>query len=563
MCAKRWLVVGVIVAAWLTVSPVAFSEDPDALEDVIAQVHKMHEDGRPNGDLAKYLTGVVGRRITRGNSPVEIAKDAWRTESKIDHFNKVREEIPSAPGRIYEAKAKWAWMRRYGNCAEAACIAYYVLKEAGVPARFIECTSGGHDFVMIGMDPNAKVNDADTWGDDAYFVDGWFPYGTSDMPARDWVKQREKGYSPLNFWGATRDPKREDVTNSFDSPKQYDRFLHNGVLRGMVVDEGGKPAADASVSIRGEGLPGGPRTLTPKADGSFNTLLPPGEYQVEATAPAPSGPARFASDVVHIKPRNEQTDVYLVLSAKNRKDGKSAEKTPPEKAPADNSPTKRPESEAGFTPRKLEPGAYLTLLWCGGRTSFQARAFDRQKLGKHPWPVTLTVNADGTITGECQWELPDADKDPQLLKTFTNVFDQASFRIEGVVDWSTGRMELRTIKGKRSMIWETRAPNAPVKVTRLGNDWEFEHTLVMWQLGDPRWKGYLEQMKQIPPDSPIQPDQFEQRIGAPNMVRGPDGDLAFQDFGWRGEPFVDQSPDGSSLRVTKYLSWTEADGRRT
>ncbi len=53
-----------------------------------------------------------------------------------------------------------------------------------------------------------------------------------------------------------------------------------GTLRGTVKDTRGKSVRRATVLI-----PGLDRTLTPKADGSFSTLLKAGEHSIIISAP--------------------------------------------------------------------------------------------------------------------------------------------------------------------------------------------------------------------------------------------------------------------------------------
>ena len=60
----------------------------------------------------------------------------------------------------------------------------------------------------------------------------------------------------------------------------------NGVLTGTIRDASGAVLPDATVTVRGTALIGGPRTVVAARDGRYRaSALPPGSYEVEAAAP--------------------------------------------------------------------------------------------------------------------------------------------------------------------------------------------------------------------------------------------------------------------------------------
>ena len=287
---------------------------PATLDDLVDSVRHFKEQRIPNRVLAEYLSGVIDRRITNLNSkegtlfillPFLSAGSA--------RFDAERDKLEFPPGTEYEARARWAWNNGFGCCAETACIAYYVLKRAGIPCRLIE--QPGHAFVLVGLAPNAQVGDARTWGDDTYIVDGWFGSQTSTFRAAEWIDRRENSSFGTNYWGKPVDPRRSDETDTFDAPKRLQKWQSTGVLAGSVVYADGRSAGGAQITVRSTASDAKPQNIVATANGTFTTGLPGGDYDVQAVAPASANVAPAVSGVsrVRILGGRAQTQVTLTL----------------------------------------------------------------------------------------------------------------------------------------------------------------------------------------------------------------------------------------------------------
>ncbi|MBV8757060.1 MAG: hypothetical protein JO257_07295, partial [Deltaproteobacteria bacterium] len=272
-------------------APRAIADDPNELDDVVAEVKAMRARGASNADIAAYVTGVVDRRITNFNSfEGDIAKTRswlssgeWRyivndgisgtgiaaspgtkAQPAIDpdqapnefdrweKFDEEREHVDVTPGRYYEDRARWAWKNGFGQCAENSAVTYYILKSAGIPAQMVEVP--GHAFTVMGIAPDAKGEDLDTWGKDAYIVDSWHGISPQAQRSFDW-RPGDNLRILLNPFGTRYTTRREFTTEKYDNPKIYAQWEHNGLVLGRVTD-GKKPLVGVAVTIAG------PQTLT-------------------------------------------------------------------------------------------------------------------------------------------------------------------------------------------------------------------------------------------------------------------------------------------------------------
>ena len=228
--------------------------DPKTLDEFIKKVKYKMSIKDTNDQIARYVSGVIDRRIINVNSPegwirelpeywdTSEGKDYVRTSfgDRIRRWERDRENFGSGrihdpfeddDGRDYIHRAKWAWEGQLGACAETASIAYYVLKGAGIPVRIKR--KPGHVFAVIGLGDMEDKNDPKDWPDGARVVDGW--RGSSYTPA-------QARRSP---WHGS---KLDDPTRDYDNPRKYQSWINNkgkGQLRLSAI------RADNRKSING------------------------------------------------------------------------------------------------------------------------------------------------------------------------------------------------------------------------------------------------------------------------------------------------------------------------
>jgi len=172
---------------------------PETLEDFIRQVQGLKDLGADNAEIAEHMSNAIDKRLKADNRPWDESLDiaamrTWGVRS-IGPIKRLLEEYkqrwapldalrnaevqatephPVDDGQLYAATAPVAWESGLGNCSESASVAYFALKDVGIPARiFASCAGGGHEFVVIGLAANADPNDPNTWGPEARVVDGW------------------------------------------------------------------------------------------------------------------------------------------------------------------------------------------------------------------------------------------------------------------------------------------------------------------------------------------------------------------------------------------------------
>lgn len=164
----------------IVVFPISAAAADDSLDAAVAKVKKMVDDGKPPAEIAQAVADIVDDQVTNVNSWERLTD--WRNvfdfipgvdnpkEAEFDAFR--ARGIPE-----YDETAQWVWNSQYGQCEECACLAYYILNKSGVPGnyRIYTTTAGdsGHNFVVWGMKDGADHNDPNTWGPNAYVVDGW------------------------------------------------------------------------------------------------------------------------------------------------------------------------------------------------------------------------------------------------------------------------------------------------------------------------------------------------------------------------------------------------------
>lgn len=274
---------GVIACLAIVPRDAVSQADPATLEQAVEAVQAMRARGASNAELAAYVTGIADRRMVNANSwegvvhrewpPLGYYYDsrAWRTHRQYQDEREGAVATGALRGREYESRARWAWNMRYGQCGEASSITYFLLHEAGVPARMMEVP--GHAFTVIGLAPGADSNDRSTWGSGAVIADAWL--GRTLTPA-----------DSNRHWAFRGRP--TDVTGGYDNPDLYARDVANQGRSNLqlAVSCEGQPVVGVLVEASGPET----RTTFTGANGraDFVALLD-GTYTLTATPAVASG----------------------------------------------------------------------------------------------------------------------------------------------------------------------------------------------------------------------------------------------------------------------------------
>lgn len=86
-----------------------------------------------------------------------------------------------------------------GNCAEYSLVGLKLLREhyPHIGGEVMSLSNGGHEFLVIGRDPNSTPNDWRSWGENAVVVDSWScqVFRSKDIPK---YLQYHKFYFDIN-----------------------------------------------------------------------------------------------------------------------------------------------------------------------------------------------------------------------------------------------------------------------------------------------------------------------------------------------------------------------------
>lgn len=297
-CSNLYLSCFIFLSLGLFLLPLSTdAEDPESIEATIAKIKKMREAGALNDKIASYLSGVVDRRLSSDNTVSYSGGDSYglflpgafemfggeksEWSKRFEHFNNEREYFgkTGSKGVIRRSdlteRAYWAWNNQVGNCNEAQSISYYVLSQAGIPARPVTSDAGnGHDFVVIGCDPGFQANDPTTWGPWAMVVDGWTGDALTPQEAFESWHHSNRGKATMS-----------DRTNEIVKPQQdklWEEMEGKGILFIVVSDKKTKkPIKGVNVQVYSEQ---GNISQTTSAKGFVTFTLPVGNVQIHIPA---------------------------------------------------------------------------------------------------------------------------------------------------------------------------------------------------------------------------------------------------------------------------------------
>ncbi len=271
---------------------------PDSLDEFKAQVAWMREHGAKTSEISEHMSKVIDQRLDASNKlrggesifnpfktgAVNARKERWKA------FDRALDPELNLPGKgldaglRYEHAAKAAWEYQVGNCNASACLAYYILKESGIDSRLLTSTAGGgHEFVVIGLGPNADVNDPSTWGENARVVDGWFGRSLTADEAKD---------NRYHFAGETTNPNGSprviDTTRVYDDQKvhkAWEAMGEKGYLTVFVKGPDGNGVGGVTVTLSSqEG-----QSAATNGSGMARFMCYPGAVTATASVAADSG----------------------------------------------------------------------------------------------------------------------------------------------------------------------------------------------------------------------------------------------------------------------------------
>ncbi|GEM_PF-3990336 len=271
---------------------------PDSLDDFKAQIAWMRQHGAKASQIAEHMSRVIDQRLDASNQlrggesifnpfkkgPVKDRVDRWKA------FERALDPELGMPGRgiddglRYEHAAKAAWENRVGNCNASASLAYYILKESGVDSRMLTSSAGGgHEFVVIGLPPDADVNDPSTWGENARVVDGW--YGRSLTPAE---ARENRHHFEGTTTGSNGSPKVIDSTRVYDNlkaNKAWEEMGEKGCLTVFVKGPDGKAVPGVTVTLSSQEA----QSATTDGSGMARFMSYPGSVTATASVAKDSG----------------------------------------------------------------------------------------------------------------------------------------------------------------------------------------------------------------------------------------------------------------------------------
>jgi len=269
---------------------------PQTLDDFSKTVAQMRRVGASDSEIAEWMSVTIDQRLEASNKPqgeslfnpyksgsVADRKLRWQA---VDNVMSGSDGLPGKPmpdGQLGAHLAEAAWENEVGNCCESANVALEALRRAGIDARlFNTAIGGGHEFVVIGLAPNADPNDPSTWGENARVIDGWI--GHSLTPAETF---EQKHIFNGQHTTAEGKPLVSDQTSAYVDLKQkkaFDEFGNKGLLNVTVLDEASKPVAGVTVRISADP----PQEQTSTAQGICNFKSYPGKLAVDVLPPKDS-----------------------------------------------------------------------------------------------------------------------------------------------------------------------------------------------------------------------------------------------------------------------------------
>lgn len=273
-------------------------EDPHSLDETVRYVANMRLAGSSNQEIAQYVSRVVDRRLSSTNrisfsggdtyglfipGPAEIAggnRSEW--SRRFDRYDRERESFGKPQDEITRSdlteRAIWSWANRVGNCNETQAITYYILSNAGIPARTIASNArSGHDFVVIGFAHGFDPAVPSSWGPDAYVVDGWTGDALSAQESYESSYHHDRGRATLTD--------RTAIIVRPDQDRRWKELEGKGILFVQIVDKKTKKGLDG-VSVRAS-APGINETQTASNGGKVTFVLSAvGAVSIHAASPS-------------------------------------------------------------------------------------------------------------------------------------------------------------------------------------------------------------------------------------------------------------------------------------
>lgn len=333
------------------------------------------------------------------------------------------------------------------------------------------------------------------------------------------IEKRQKGVPP----DAT--PEAEDEQRAADE-KAKDEFreqLHVAPVRTEYEGRTGEPVETLFQVWSGRG----PYAVYSRAKGSTQALL---HYQNVRTAGYFSVLFTFAkagtyTAVVEVSDQNggeRKATVSITVTGDpvgRAKEGSKEGGKPP--AGMGDSPS----PHAGTPPQPIA-GTFHALLLAGADPVPRNDAVP-DGMVVTPVPIEITIDAAGKIRGRTDYALPASQMGKPKRDGGKNLYWKSAFRLEGQVDWTTGRTHLDLLDGVAESGGEADTPGRGLWQESYRA--EYTGTLDGWSIPSPagdRWMGAA--------GAPAGGKPLEY-TGRPEFVTRPDGKRAFQGGGFFGD----------------------------
>jgi hypothetical protein len=143
----------------------------EGIDFIVVKTTELKNAGATDIHIAKFVNGVVDRRITSLNNfwkdPFTFLgqRSFWR-HHEFDDWRDFHDTT-------YDTTAIWAWNNEMGNCEEFGSIVYYILKNSGIKCAICGQEEGCHAFIVMNWDKTISLTDSRTWPKNVFVIDSW------------------------------------------------------------------------------------------------------------------------------------------------------------------------------------------------------------------------------------------------------------------------------------------------------------------------------------------------------------------------------------------------------
>lgn len=332
------------------------------------------------------------------------------------------------------------------------------------------------------------------------------------------IEKRKAGVAPDST------PEREGEEKEADE-KEKEKFreqLHIAPVRTEYEGKTGEPIETLFQVWSGRG----PYAVYSRAKGSTQGMV---QYQTVRTAGYFSVLFTFLkagtySALVEVSDQSGgEKSATVSITVNGEPVGRKKEESKEDKPPAgmDDSPS----SPAGSPPVPVT-GTFHALLFAGADPVPRNDALPNGMVVT-PVPLEITLDATGKLRGSAVYALPASQAGKPKRDGGKNLYWKSAFRLEGQVDWTTGRTHVDLLDGVAESGVEADTPGFGLWQETFRA--EYAGTLDGWSIPSPagdRWMGAA--------GVPAGGNPLEY-TGRPEFATKPDGKRAFQGRGFFGD----------------------------